>query len=365
MTKSKLVFWAALLLLLAHVSVSASFQQRRSVVYRTALQQNHEENHDENKAPGRRTRKAAEKRQEYERRRAQWMERYGTLTALQNTFGAGPGWGDLTPEQTRRLYHTLLPRSLLGLFEMGLMNPEELAPLAYQARIAAKEYARSRCVWTARLLTTAFDQYRNLRDRGRLGASSMTWDELWQKYEAQIVQEECMSQLNKKKKTPDQETLTMRIYLRILERSCVTNQAFDRLFLSQDDHQDDQLYPIAQQLEQDVCTLLLRPKEAEKVEKKSLKMEKKQQKAERKEEKQQQKADRKEEKQQQKAERKEEKRNRRLEEKEAVTAVNTTTAVQDNNNTFIPAERWEVLRILAGTRRKFRHFMSENSKRDR
>ena len=80
----------------------------------------------------------------------------GSASALARMFGNPPLWGDLSP-------NTLLPRSLLGLHTMGLMNPEELASLAYEARIAAKEYARSRCVWTGRLITKAFDQYRSLR----------------------------------------------------------------------------------------------------------------------------------------------------------------------------------------------------------
>ena len=66
---------------------------------------------------------------------------------------------------------------------MKVMRPEELAPLANEARIAAKEYARSRWMLTGRMLTVAFDQYRNLRDKGWFvfGPSHMTWDEIWDK----------------------------------------------------------------------------------------------------------------------------------------------------------------------------------------
>ena len=147
------------------------------------------------------------------------------------------------------------------------MKPEELAPLAYEARIAAKEYARSRCVWTGRLVTAMFDRYRNLRERGRWSqTSSLTWDELWQKYEAQIVQEECADVLNGTVATAEQkESLTMHIYLKILERSCATNEAFDSLFLKEVHTDDsDDLAQIASQLEHDVREILLRPKEHEK-----------------------------------------------------------------------------------------------------
>ena len=131
---------------------------------------------------GRRGRKKRLAKLQKQRRRNHWMKRYGTVEALQKTFGTGPPWGDLSPTQTRSLYHTLLPRSLLALNEMGFVTAEDLAPLAYEARIAAKEYARSRCVWTGRVGVFLFDQYRSLRDKGRLiqpgKSSSMSWEEV-------------------------------------------------------------------------------------------------------------------------------------------------------------------------------------------
>jgi hypothetical protein len=108
------------------------------------------ETEEKKEESGRRARKAQEKRQEYARRRALWAEKYGSLEALKKRFGSGPPWGDLSPPQTRTLYHTLLPRSLLGLYELEVMKPEELAPLAYEARVAAKQYARSRCILPGR-----------------------------------------------------------------------------------------------------------------------------------------------------------------------------------------------------------------------
>lgn len=214
----------------------------------------------------RREKRNLKKKQEYEYRRKKWEERYGSLKALQATFKSGPR--NLSPEQTRRLYHSLLPRSLLGLYEMGLMNPEELAPLAYKARIAAKQYARSRCVWTARFATAIFDQYRNLREKKRFGASSLTWEEIYQKYEAQIVREERLKENGKEKAKGlrrNEADFTMRVYLRILERSCETNQAFDRLFLKEPEDTSDYLEGIASQLESDVQSILLGPKENAKV----------------------------------------------------------------------------------------------------
>jgi len=255
---------------------------------------------EEIRKPGRRERKEQERQKEYERRRDVWLARYGSLQALQATFGTAPPWGDLSPQETRSLYHTLLPRSLVGLSEMGLMKPEELAPLAYEARMAAKAYARSRCFTTARLATAAFDQYRNLRRRGlfQFGSSSMSWEEIWQKYEGQIVQEEYRKELvmeryarifGKRKakrrrkviglEDMDDETLNMRIYLRILERSCSTNQAFDSLFLPKDG-EDRDLAAIADELEKDVRDILLPPKDSAKAMRRTERAKKKQRKAE-------------------------------------------------------------------------------------
>jgi hypothetical protein len=256
---------------------------------------------------GRRGRKKRLEKLQKQRRRNRWMKRYGTVEALKQTFGTGPPWGDLSPTQTRSLYHTLLPRSLLALNEMGFVTAEDLAPLAYEARIAAKEYARSRCVWTGRVGVFLFDQYRSLRDKGRLiqpgKSSSMSWEEIWAKYEGQILKEhaEKKKKGGMKVKELDEDELMMQTYMRILERSCSTNQTFDKLFLHDKEGGNDgggnngdiSLASIASQLDHDVRTILLSPSEISKVEKKVKKMEKKQLKEREKEEKMQRKADRK------------------------------------------------------------------------
>jgi len=303
------------------------------------------------------SRKKQEKRAEYKLRKRLWLERYGSVQALQQTFGVAPPFGDLSPEQTRRLYHTLLPRSLLGLYEMGVMKPEELAPLAYNARIAAKEYARSRCVWTARLMTSAFDIY-----RGRLGkSSSMSWEELYKKYEAQIVEEECNNELNG---NPSDEDLTMRIYLRILEKSCSTNQAFDSMFLNEEDDDDsDYLDSVATKLEDDVRFLLL-PKEkrtkAQKVERKMQKEEEKMAKKESKIEKKEKKELRR----RQNSVRRKLRKKRRMKAIELpdqdtphrkIIATNISAPIiptGNADNSKVSSNRWTILRILAGARRK-------------
>lgn len=255
------------------------------------------------KGLGRRERKRALARREHERRRDAWLARYGSIEALRQTFGGGGQ--DLTPSQTRALYHALLPRSLLALSELGVLDPSDLAPLAYRARIAAKEYARSRCTLSGKILTAMVDQYRSVKNGGGLlgpGSNpSMTWEDVFEKYEAQIVEEERSDASNRKggeQPAIDEEEIMMKIYMRILEKSCATNQAFDAIFLNEDgdDDEEDELRRISLQLEEDIHSILLSPKDAEAVKKRREKIEKRRAKAERKEEKLKAKAEEKEEK---------------------------------------------------------------------
>jgi len=118
---------------------------------------------------GRRERKRVIARQQ---RINSWLAKYGSSNALQQTFGKYATNQKLSPTQTRALYHTLLPRSLLALSELDILDPSDLAPLAYQARIAAKEYARSRCnTSTGQALLTML----NPEMRKKYNQPSMTW----------------------------------------------------------------------------------------------------------------------------------------------------------------------------------------------
>lgn len=118
---------------------------------------------------GRRERKRVIARQQ---RINSWLAKYGSSHALQQTFGKYASNQKLSPTQTRALYHTLLPRSLLALSELDILDPSDLAPLAYQARIAAKEYARSRCnTSSGQALLTML----NPELRKKYNQPSMTW----------------------------------------------------------------------------------------------------------------------------------------------------------------------------------------------
>lgn len=138
---------------------------------------------DDGPEESKRRQRRKQRAEEFQARRKAWEDKYGSADALCRTFGgcANPILGDLDGEATRQLYHTLLPRSLWALQEADILQPEELAPLAYQARMAAKEYARRRSKLPTRLLAMAFDGYRSWkRDGNPLNTKGLTWQDLWE-----------------------------------------------------------------------------------------------------------------------------------------------------------------------------------------
>lgn len=153
------------------------------------------------------------------------------------------------------------------------------------------------------------DQYRSVKKGNGLllGANanpSMTWEDVWGKYEAQIIEQElskasvenAIKQHKDKSNNSnmpngiDEEELMMRIYMRILEKSCATNQAFDSVFLKEDGEDEESLALISSRLEEDIYSILLSPKEADEVMKRRNKVEKRKAKIIEKEEKQRLKA---------------------------------------------------------------------------
>ena len=266
--------------------------------------------------------------EEYQQRKAAWAAKYTSVSSLRTTFGTNKNklFGDFDPVTTRKLYHTLLPRALLelrGLRDMitlgsggdddddGLVDDhdhhqsrggdytsststttttttttnmnksktknnikddhliqqelKELAPLAFKARVAAKKYARERSRLPGRIGSMLYDGYRQWRRYGKWDNSGMSWDQIWDKYEDQVlgeVMEEMMLAPSSSSSSPnggdnssssdelatsstatllknygnefDDEELTARICLRILERSVATNEMVDKLFRSAD-----------------------------------------------------------------------------------------------------------------------------------
>ena len=177
-----------------------------------------------------------------------WAACFTTVEGLRNTFGRNRNivLGDLDASTTRRLYKTLLPRALLELYHCHGVSSEDLAPMAYRARVAAKKYARERSRLPARIGASLFDGFRQFRKYGTFQASGMSYRQLWDKYATQIMQEGDF-------KENEESDLTSRVCYRILEKSCETNKRVDAVFLPNQEHD---LHEITRKLEQEVYDLL-------------------------------------------------------------------------------------------------------------
>mmetsp|Transcript_10398 Transcript_10398/g.14682 ORF Transcript_10398/g.14682 Transcript_10398/m.14682 type:complete len:432 (+) Transcript_10398:298-1593(+) len=194
---------------------------------------------------------------EYQRRKNEWASKYTSLHSLRETFGGNENklWGDLDARTARRLYKTLLPRALLELYNLGL-RPEDLAPLAYQARVAAKLYARERCQLPPRYAAYAIDGFRQWKNYGKFQPKGMSYDQVWNKYEEQIG----LELLEDDQQDLTDDDVTAKICLKILEKSCKTNEHIDKWVLNgkanEDKEESELLHAIAAQLERDVQDLL-------------------------------------------------------------------------------------------------------------
>jgi len=191
------------------------------------------------------------------KRKREWETKYTSVDALRETYGSNQNklWGDLQAGTARRLYKTLLPRALGELNRLTKhLQPEDLAPLAYQARVAVKLYTRERCTVPARLGATLFDGFRQWIRYGKFQTHGMSYDQLWQKYAEQIIREAEVG-----------VDLSPRVCQKILERASYTNECVDQLVLSspasssQKESSKDHLFTsIHSQLEQDIFQTLLR-----------------------------------------------------------------------------------------------------------
>eukprot|EP00529_Nitzschia_sp_RCC80_P023496 CAMPEP_0113501732 /NCGR_PEP_ID=MMETSP0014_2-20120614/33125_1 /TAXON_ID=2857 /ORGANISM="Nitzschia sp." /LENGTH=468 /DNA_ID=CAMNT_0000396367 /DNA_START=827 /DNA_END=2233 /DNA_ORIENTATION=+ /assembly_acc=CAM_ASM_000159 len=207
---------------------------------------------------------------EYQRRRDEWAHRYTRVQGLRDAFGNNKNglWGDLDAKSTRRLYKTLLPNALCELImdlDLAYVKPEDLAPLAYKARKAAKLYARERCHLPTRIMAQLFDGLRALRTYGKFQPQGLTYSQIWDKYQRLILEDV--------DDTITEEEIVARTCLKIMERSCKTNAGIDRLFLKNHHHghhhlhdgssssstsskRNSDLQKITQTLESDVRKLL-------------------------------------------------------------------------------------------------------------
>lgn len=197
---------------------------------------------------------------DYQLRKEKWAKRYTSLQSLRDTFGANKNklWGDLDAASARRLYKTLLPKALLDLVQAGV-QPEDLAPLAYQARVAAKLYARERCRVPSRIMAALFDGFRTLKRYGKFQPVGMSYNQVWAKYEAQVLEDLEDTAAEDHQELIDANVAVRKICLRILESSCRTNSNVDKWVLPTDPSEQkdsEELLKIAQTLENDVRKLL-------------------------------------------------------------------------------------------------------------
>lgn len=218
---------------------------------------------------------------EYQRRKQEWADRYTTLDGLRATFGSNKNkfYGDLDAATTRRLYKSLLPSAVCELVLEVEVRPEELAQLAFEARKAAKLYARERCHIPARLLANWYDGFRALRRYGRFQTEGMSYDQVFDKYyqrsalerslsENRTREQEAVQTRRKKARGGDddsdewtEEDMVTRTCMKILESACRTNPLIDRMTLPEKRKQIsaselEDLEKIAQTLEDDVRKLL-------------------------------------------------------------------------------------------------------------
>jgi hypothetical protein len=211
---------------------------------------------------------------DYQRRKEEWANRYTNLESLRDTFGANRNkvWGDLDAATARRLYKTLLPSALLELVKMGV-QPQDLAPLAYQARVAAKLYARERSQVPTRVGAQLFDGFRQWKRYGKFQTAGMSYDQVWEKYHKVIMDDCAASSSSSSDENGNhqpchdcdcagltEQDVTAKICLKILEGSCSTNENVDRWVLPQDNNgvlEKQDLQHITKKLETDVRKLLL------------------------------------------------------------------------------------------------------------
>lgn len=191
-----------------------------------------------------------------------WARKYASVDALRKTFGGNRNsvWGDLDASSARLLYKSLLPKALLELHQyyahqQGSSAATDLAPLAYQARVAAKLYARERSYWPYRLAASFYDGFRQYRKYGKFQTQGMSYEQVWEKYAAALdvnASTDC-----------EEDVIAARIGQKILERACATNSMVDQLCINKNQKRgslsSEDLQHITEQLENDMQNLLFNP----------------------------------------------------------------------------------------------------------
>lgn len=126
-------------------------------------------------------------------------------------------WGDLSPADTRALYHALLPTSLLWDDE-AQYSLAERAEMAIAARRAARLYARERALLPFAIGCQVLDGVRQLLEGGSFRTQGYSDAQIWIKYAGCLPSE-----------LPDGATFDDDVYLTIIRKACSSNQRVDKL----------------------------------------------------------------------------------------------------------------------------------------
>jgi len=176
-------------------------------------------------------------------RAIEWAEHFTSVDKLRAALGTNRNrfLGDFSPQTTRRLYHLILNEVVCEIRDIGLMQPQEFAPIAYRARQAAKQYCRERSFIPARILVMIYEGFRGWVNNSKVNVSGMTWEQIWEKYERQINLSNSTTEAQK-------EEIERQVSLKILERSCATNQMVDTMFLKKVYRRNKMIEAIASKL---------------------------------------------------------------------------------------------------------------------
>jgi len=136
-------------------------------------------------------------------------------------------WGDLSPADGRRLYHSLLPTSLLDDERSAALPLGARAKLAVAARRAARLYVRERTVLPAALSCELLDGARTLLRHGTFQSGGLSEAQVWDKYaeEAGIDPEEL--ERSSSSFTPGEKHAE--VFYTVLHKACSSNKNVDQL----------------------------------------------------------------------------------------------------------------------------------------
>lgn len=141
-----------------------------------------------------------------------------SVEELRETFGERQRWyGDLSAAETRALYHSLLPTSLLET-EGEHYSLEQRAHLAIAARRAARLYSRERALLPLAVGSELLDGLRQLLESGSFQVGGLTEDQIWRKYAGCTPSE-----------LADGDAFHEDVYYTVLRKACSSNRYIDSI----------------------------------------------------------------------------------------------------------------------------------------